>query len=93
MFVMKKNEILFSIIFLIMAFYIITKEGFLSQISTRDMVFHITLTLLAFAVAISNIVDLRKLRTREFKYKVIPLLCITSSLIFIVATVYSMFLF
>lgn len=44
---MKKNEILFSIIFLIMAYYIITKEGFLSQISTRDMVFHIILTLLA----------------------------------------------
>ena len=66
---------------------IIDKE-FLLQANTRDLVFHSLLTMGAFAVAISSIIDLRKLKNRDSKNKTFIIFYILSSLIFIFATVY-----
>lgn len=91
MVVMRKNEILFSIAFLIIVYYTVTEKNFLSQMNTRDLVFHSILTLLAFAIAISNFIDLRKLKTSNFKYKVLPIFYIISSVLFIITSACSLF--
>lgn len=88
---MRKSEILFSIIFLIIAYYMIAEKDFLSQAETRDLVYHSILTLGAISVVINNVIDLRKLGRKEFKYRIISIFCIVSATIFVLVTVFRLF--
>lgn len=85
---MKNKEVFFAIIFLIISYYMITEKEFLSQDNTRDLAFHSILVIGAFAVTLSGVIDFRKLKKKKFKYKIITIFCIASSLIFILATIY-----
>jgi len=83
----REKEILFSIVFLILSYYIFTRKAFLS-IRGSDLFYHVLFIILSLFIGISSIIDLRHLERKNMKSKISLLFCFVSSLIFIGANIY-----
>ncbi len=88
---MRSRDIIFSIIFLILTYYIVTNRNFLSFKDPSDLFYYILFYLGALIMAITSITDLHCLKEKSIKNRISLLFCFISSLIFIFASAYSIF--
>ena len=84
----KKREITFSIIFLILSYYIITHPDFLTFRDKGELILFIMLIIGGLYLTVLNIIELTQLKAMDLKDKIINSFCFISSLIFILTSAY-----
>lgn len=87
---MKTANILFPIAFLILSYYLIIEEGLLVDMSDYDIVRQVLFVIAALFMAVTSIIDLKKLKNKSFKKKWGVTFSLASSLIFLLATVFAL---
>ena len=87
---MKARDIIFSIIFIVLAVETLTNSGLLVFKSSSDLFYFVLVSLAAQTMAITSGVDLRGLKEKNIKSKISTLFCFTSSLIYILVTIFYM---
>lgn len=90
---MKKREIVFSIMFLILSYYIIRNRDFISFKNSSDLLYYILFIIGALILAITSIIDLRHWAGKDLTAKISLLFCMISSLIFVLVAVFSVIKF
>ncbi len=87
---MKKREITFSIIFLILSYYVVAFPSFLTFEDNGELVLLGLLVISGLYLNVLSIIELTQFKHKSMKNNLIDSFCFTSSLIFVIVTVYSM---
>ena len=87
---MKARDIIFSMLFIVVTVEALTNSSFLVFKSSSDLLYFIIVSLAALTMAITSGIDLRGLKERNIKSKISTLFCFTSSLSYILVTVFYM---
>lgn len=87
--IMKKREIIFSIIFLILSYYIIVFPSFLTFEDKGELILFVLLIIGGLYLTMLSMIELIQSKQRDMKNKIIDSFCFISSLIFVIAAVYS----
>ncbi len=81
--IMKKREIIFSFIFLILSYYIFVDPTFLSFEDNGEFILFILLMMGALYLTILNAIELMQYKHMDIRNRIINSFCFISSVIFI----------
>ena len=87
--IMKKREIIFSFIFLILSYYIFVDPTFLSFEDNGEFILFILLMMGALNLTILNAIELMQYKHMDIRNRIINSFCFISSVIFIITAAYS----
>jgi len=87
---MKKKEIAFSVIFLVLSYYLIGNSSFLSFHDIGDMILFIMLIIGSLYLTVFSLLELIQLKKMKFKNRIINLFSFFSSLVFLLASIYAL---
>jgi len=86
---MKKREVIFSIMFVILSYYIFTNDSFLTVRDNSDWYYLVLFIIASLSMVIISAIELIKYKQMDVKNKIINSFCFISSLMFIIAVAYS----
>lgn len=84
----KKREIAFSVMFLILTYYLVAHPSFLIFEDKGELILFIMLIIGSLYLTTLSTIELIKLKTKSLKDKIVNSFCIISSLGFLLASVY-----
>lgn len=84
----KKREIAFSVMFLILTYYLVARPSFLIFEDKGELILFIMLIIGSLYLTTLSTIELIKLKTKSLKDKIVNSFCIISSLGFLLASVY-----
>lgn len=86
---MKSRDIIFSIIFLFLTYQTVTNSSFLFfKTNSNDLFYFVLISLAALVMAITSIIDLKRLKEKNIKSKISLLFCFISSMLYILVTAF-----
>jgi len=88
----RKRELTFSIIFLILSYYIITQTSFLTFEDNGDLFLFVMLMIGSLNIVVLSAIELVQFKHIDLKNKIINSFCFISSLIFLLASAYAIIL-
>jgi hypothetical protein len=86
---MKSRDIIFSVIFLVLAYHILINHNFLILKKSSDLLYLILVSLGALTMAITSIIDLYSFKEKDIKNKIKALFCFFSSILYILVIAFS----
>ena len=88
----RKRELAFSIIFMILSYYIVTQTSFLTFGDYGDLFLFVMLIIGSLNIVVLSAIELIKFKHIDIKNKIINFFCFISSLIFLLASAYAIIL-
>lgn len=86
---MDKRVSIFSFVFVILSYYIITKPLFLSFEDTGELLLFVMLIICSIYLIIQSTIELVSFKTKIFIRNITNLFCFISSLMFLLASIYA----
>ncbi len=87
---MIKKEILLSIIFLILSYFLLSEKNFLNFKSGSDLFYFALLLVAAFFLVVTSRIELNKYKEKPPVENLISLICLCSSLLFLISGIFSL---